>query len=284
MLNPVSGGKNKINWEAEIRNYFKDLSHHVEIHILRDKDDTGSIRQWVEERGITRIVAVGGDGTVALVAKQLYGSNVKMGILPAGSANGMATELNIPATPKAALDIILNGKIKSCDIIRINEKDFSIHLSDFGLNAQLIKYFEESSLRGKWGYARMVLKVLWNKKLLDAHIDTDTTAMDTKAYMIVIANASKYGTGALINPSGKLDDGLFEIIIFRKFPVWELSKMLLSYKKFSPETVEIFQAKEATIITKRKTHFQVDGEYKGKWSRVKAAIVPSQLQLLVASR
>lgn len=282
VLNPVSGGKKKINWENAIRNYFKTLNHTIEIYILKDKDDTGSIKYWIEKLQITRVIAVGGDGTVSLIAKQLFGTNLIMGILPAGSANGMAKELGIPETPAEALDIIVNGRIKCCDIIKINEDTISLHLSDFGMNAQLIKYFEESPLRGMWGYARMVIKVLWRKKLLSAQIVTDDRNFKTNAYMVVIANASRYGTGALVNPEGNLGDGQFEIVVFRTFPVWELFKMLLSYKKFNPKKVEIFQTKNATIILKRKTHFQVDGEYKGKIDKVVAKIIPAQLNLLIA--
>lgn len=281
VLNPVSGGKKKFNWETAIRNYFKTLNHTIEIYLLKDKDDTGSIKYWIEKLQITRIIAVGGDGTVSLIARQLFGTNLIMGILPAGSANGMAKELGIPETPAQALDIIVNGKVKCCDIIKINDNDFSLHLSDFGMNAQLIKYFEDSRLRGMWGYARMVIKVLWRKKLLSAHIVTDDTNFSTNAYMVVIANASKYGTGALVNPEGNLCDGKFEVVIFRTFPVWELFKMLLSYKKFNPKKVEVFQTKNAAITLKRKTHFQVDGEYKGKIDKAIATIIPAQLNLLV---
>ena len=281
VLNPVSGGKKKINWETAIRNYFKNLTHTIEIYILKDKDDTGSVKYWIDKLQVTRIIAVGGDGTVSLIAKQLYGTNLIMGILPAGSANGMAKELGIPESPSEALDIIINGKVKCCDIIKINDNDISLHLSDFGMNAQLIKYFDESPLRGMWGYARMVIKVLWRKKLLSAYIVTDDKNFRTNAYMVVIANASKYGTGALVNPEGNLGDGKFEIVIFRTFPVWELFKMLLSYKKFNPKKVEVFQTKNAIITLKRKTHFQVDGEYKGKIDKVIAKIIPSQLNLLV---
>lgn len=281
VLNPVSGGKKKINWETAIRNYFKTLNHTIEIYLLKDKDDTGSIKYWIEKLQITRIVAVGGDGTVSLIARQLFGTNLIMGILPAGSANGMAKELGIPETPAQALDIIVNGKVKCCDIIKINDNDFSLHLSDFGMNARLIKYFEDSRLRGMWGYARMVIKVLWRKKLLSAQIVTDDTNFSTNAYMVVIANASKYGTGALVNPEGNLCDGKFEVVIFRTFPVWELFKMLLSYKKFNPKKVEVFQTKNAAITLKRKTHFQVDGEYKGKIDKAIATIIPAQLNLLV---
>src|SRR6185437_15668169 len=271
VLNPISGGKKKIDWENTIRNYFKNLPHTIEICMLTTKDDTGTINYWIEKLQITRVVAVGGDGTASLIAKQLQGTGLTMGILPAGSANGMAKELDIPDSPEEALDIIVDGKIKQCDVIKINDDEISLHLSDFGLNARLIKYFDENKLRGMWGYARMVIKVLWRKKLMTALIEADNINLETNAYMVVIANASKYGTGALINPEGNLSDGLFEIIIFRKFPVLELCKMLLSYKKFNPKKVEIFQTRKATITLKRKTHFQVDGEYKGKMDKVVAS-------------
>ncbi|MEO6219112.1 MAG: diacylglycerol kinase family lipid kinase, partial [Ginsengibacter sp.] len=176
---------------------------------------------------------------------------------------------------------VVNGMIKCCDVIKINGKDICFHLSDLGLNARLVKYFDESRLRGMWGYARMVIKVLWRKKLLDAHIVADDLDMNTRAYMIVVANASKYGTGAVINPEGVVHDGKFEIVIVRKLSLSELFKMFWSYKNLNPKKVEIFQTREATITTKRDTHFQVDGEFKGKVNKVTAQIISSQLNLIV---
>ena len=281
IINPVSGGKKKIEWESAIRNYFKNLSHSIEIYILSGKDDTGSLNYWIEKLQITRIIAVGGDGTVSLIAKQLIGTDLIMGILPAGSANGMAKELQVPETPEDALDIIINGVVKRCDVIKINENDISLHLSDFGLNARLVKYFEESPLRGMWGYARMIFKVFWRKKLMNAHIVADNLDINIHAYMIVLANASKYGTGAVINPEGNVSDGLFEIVIVRKLSLSQLFKMFLRYKNFNPKDVELYSTKTATITTTKETHFQVDGEYKGKIDKVTATIIPSQLNMLV---
>lgn len=281
VLNPVSGGKKKIDWEPLIRNYFKERSHNIEFFVLSGSGDESSLKYWFEKFQPDRVVAVGGDGTISLVAKQLLGSGIAMGILPAGSANGMAKELDVPQVPETAIDIIVNGKIKCCDVIRINEKDICFHLADFGLNARLIKYFDESPLRGMWGYARMVLKVVWYKKLVEAKITTGEKEIQTRAYMIVIANASKYGTGAVINPDGKIDDGKFEIVIMRKFSLAQLFKMFLSYKNFNPKKVEVIQATKVSINTKKPTHFQVDGEFKGKIDKVKAEIIPSSLNMLI---
>ncbi len=280
VLNPVSGGKKKIHWEPLIRQYFKELSHTIEFFVLAGKHDRDSLQYWLEKFKPHRVIAVGGDGTISLVAKQMLGTDMAMGILPAGSANGMAKELNIPENHEEAMDIILDGKIRCCDVIKINTKDICLHLADFGLNARLIKYFEESAWRGMWGYVRMVAKVMWRKKLMDAHVITDTEEISTRAYMIVVANASKYGTGAVINPNGKVNDGKFEIVIMRKFSLSQLLQMFVSYRNFNPKKVEIIQTTRATIHTKRTTHFQVDGEFKGKLNEVTAEIIPSQLNIL----
>ena len=281
VINPISGAKGKIAWEPAIRKYFEGLAHSIEFFLLDGKDDATSLKYWIEKLQPQRVIAVGGDGTVSLVAEQLLQTNIAMGILPAGSANGMAKELDIPAEVDGALDIILNGEIKPCDAIRINDNELSLHLSDLGVNAQLVKYFEQGNLRGKLGYALKVFKVLWRKKMMDVTIQTNKEEIKRHAFMVVIANASKYGTGALINPEGNLSDGLFEIVVVRRINFISVLKMFLKFKRFNPKKVELFQAESAIITTVRKTHFQVDGEYLGKVDAVKATIIKSQLKLIL---
>lgn len=284
VINPISGRKSSSTWESAIRNHFVNLPHSFDFFLLDGKDDATSLKYWIEKLQPDRVIAVGGDGTVSLVAEQLLGKNIPMGILPAGSANGMARELDIPIEVNAALDIVINGAIKKCDAIRINEKEICLHLSDLGLNAHLVKYFEQGNLRGKLGYALQLFKVLVRKRLMDVTILTDNEVIRRKAFMVVIANASKYGTGALINPEGDLDDGLFEIVVMRRVNFISILKMFLHFKRFNPKKVELFQASSATITTKKKAHFQVDGEYLGRVVEVKARILKSQLQILLPGK
>ena len=281
VINPVSGTKAKIAWEPAIRNYFVNLQHSFDFFLLDGKDDATSLKYWIQKLQPERVIAVGGDGTVSLVAEQLLGTNIAMGILPAGSANGMAKELDIPVDVDGALDIILNGDIRKCDAIRINDKEICLHLSDLGFNAQLIKYFDQGNLRGKMGYFLQVFKVLWRKKKMDVTIKTDKEEIKRRAFMVVIANASKYGTGALINPEGDLDDGFFELIVVRRITFFSVLKMFLQFKRFNPKKVELFQAKSAILSTTKKVHFQVDGEYLGRVTSVKADILKSQLRLIL---
>lgn len=281
VINPVSGGKEKHDWEASIREYFKEKPHIAEFYLLTGENDPISIRHHMDRVQPDRVVAVGGDGTVKMLADILKETAVPLGILPAGSANGMARELKIPLDVKDALDVIINGEARKLDLIKINEEEVCLHLSDIGLNALLVKYFEGSKKRGMWGYGKAVFKVLWKKPLLYATIKTDNEEVKRKAYMVVIANAQTYGTGAIINPEGKLDDGLFEIVVIRRLHFFELLKMLITHKPFHPNRIEVFQTKNLELNLKRKAYFQIDGEYLGKTISVRARILSKILQVML---
>ncbi|MDP9230358.1 MAG: diacylglycerol kinase family lipid kinase [Bacteroidota bacterium] len=283
VINPISGGTDKQDWESDIRNYFQLHPHTIEFFILSGKNDAASILQSIEKTQPDRVVAVGGDGTVTLVAKQIIGKDIAMGILPAGSANGMAKELEIPININDALDVIVHGEIKNADLININN-EICLHMSDIGLNAELIKYFVEGHRRGKWGYLRVLSKVLWKKRVMYVTVKTKDVEIKRKAFVVVLANASKSGFGAVVNPVGSLDDGFFEVIIVRRLAITELFKMWFRPQPFNPEKIEIIQATSVSIETLHKVHFQVDGEYLGKVTYINANILPGKLKLLLPAK
>ncbi|HEX6915531.1 MAG TPA: YegS/Rv2252/BmrU family lipid kinase, partial [Chitinophagaceae bacterium] len=281
VINPVSGGKRKQNLETAIHQFFKPFPHQVEFFLMDGKNDAASLTHWITSWKPDRVIAVGGDGTVSLVAKQLLGSQVAMGILPAGSANGMARELDINNSIDDALRIVTGGVVKRADVIRLNNEFYCLHLSDIGLNAKIIKHFEDRNIRGFIGYGAALLKSLWGKERMQLTIETRNREIRRDALMVVLANARQYGTGAVINPYGNLYDGLFEVVIVKKLAVTQLLKMLFRAKRFNPKNVEVFHTRHVAIETKHPVHFQVDGEYLGKLNRVEATIEAAQLNLLL---
>lgn len=278
VLNPSSGRKRGTNWESEISKYFESTEHNITIIKLEKGID---IKSCVASMKPDRVVAVGGDGTVNALAEVVGGTNMPMGILPAGSANGMAKELNIPNKPQAAIDILVNAEPKPIDAILINGKDLCLHLSDLGLNARLIKYFEDGELRGMLGYAKGIVRTWQKSTRLGVAVQTKDKEVTRTAVMVALANAQKYGTGAILNHIGELDDGFFEVIIVKRLGVREMVKALVRNKRqFHPKRIEVLQAKSVVIGTSHKVHFQIDGEYKGKVTNVKAEILPGHLQML----
>ncbi|GAB3714181.1 hypothetical protein GCM10027592_53800 [Spirosoma flavus] len=281
-INPVSGGTTKSNWEDAIQKHFKELPHKIHLLKLDGKTDAESIRTHIDKHKPDCVVAVGGDGTLKIVAEQLLDKKgVTLGVLPAGSANGMATELEIPADVEGSLAILTEGKQKKVDIIRINDNDICLHLGDIGLNAQLVKYYEQNNLRGKLGYLRSVLNVLRKTRLLRVSINVGDTCVSRAAFMVVLANARMYGTGAVINPDGDLSDGQFEVVIFRRLSFGEILKLFWRFKPFNPKQIEILPATSVNIEMHHKAYFQVDGEYCGRITSLKASVEPGALTMLV---
>jgi YegS/Rv2252/BmrU family lipid kinase len=280
VINPISGGKEKTDWETHIRNYFKTSPHDMEFFLLTGNGDESSIKYHLDSVKPDRVVAVGGDGTVKMIAEIVQNKGLPLAIIPAGSANGMAKELNIPNDVETALDIAINGEVRSIDVITINDKEICIHLSDLGLNAMLVKYFEASKKRGMWGYGKAIFRVLWEKQKMYVTIATDDAEIKRKAYMVVLANARKYGTGANINPEGDVSDGFFEIVIVRKLNVIEILKAILTNKTFEKRRIEVIKTQKAMISVLKRAYFQVDGEYRGKITNLSASIGPSKLKLL----
>jgi diacylglycerol kinase (ATP) len=109
----------------------------------------------------------------------------------------------------------------------------------------------------------------------------DNKIIKIKAAMVVIANATKYGTGAVINPIGQLDDDVFEVIVIKQISVLEVFKMVFSHQPYDTDKTEIFQTNSLIMHSIKKVHFQIDGEYLGKVRGVNAVLMPDALQIIV---
>lgn len=279
IINPKSGSSTT-DWQQLIQTYFKSSDHNIKLFMMPHPCNTEQIKQEIAAHHPQRVIAVGGDGTVKLAAQALLNTNIPLGILPAGSANGMAKELNIPANVTKALDVTVNGCTKKIHLVKINN-ELCIHLSDIGFNAFVVKKFEANKGRGMWGYIKAVWKVLWNKPVMHVQIQTDKEWAKRNAAMIVIANATKYGTGALINPRGKLDDDMFEVIVIKKLAMKEIFKMMVTHTPYDSSKIELFQTRSLHIQSRKRVHFQVDGEYLGKVHAIEASILPDALEVII---
>ncbi len=110
------------------------------------------------------MVAAGGDGTCNMVAQLLINTNIKLGIIPLGSANGTATSIKLPSDLRKNLEIIIDQKSKPIDVLKINENHISLHLSDIGVNAKIVDKFDKGNLRGILGYGKYFMEELKNAK------------------------------------------------------------------------------------------------------------------------
>jgi len=278
IINPGSGSHD-LNLKEVISSHFSSKDVLIELFELPKDCSLEKIKEQIDKEKADRVVAVGGDGTLKLVAECLLNSNIPIGIIPAGSANGMAKELGIPTDIELALNLVVSGEPHKIHAVKLNDQ-LCIHLSDLGFNAYLVKKFDAMPERGMWGYAKATWHALWSHKRMQIELNIKGETIKSAAAMVAIANATMYGTGLKINPDGKLNDELFEIIVVKDYSYLEILKIWLTKLPFNPKKIEVFQTSEVKIFSKHKAHFQVDGEYIGQVNEVTAKILPASVTVI----
>ena len=281
VINKGSGNKD-LNYSQTITSFFEGTQTSVALLELAEDFSVKEVKKAIDDHKPDGVIAVGGDGTLKLVAECVVNTDIPLGIIPAGSANGMAKELEIPLEIEDALAVAASGHTKKIHAIAVND-ELCIHLADIGFNAYLVKKFDELPQRGMWTYAKAAWTAFWYHRKMNIEMTMNGNTIKSEAAMIVIANATKYGTGFEINPDGKLDDELFEVILIKEYAVMEILKIWISKLPWNPEKIESFQTSAISITTKRKGHFQVDGEFMGKTNKVTATLLPAAIRMIVPS-
>jgi diacylglycerol kinase (ATP) len=285
VVNPIAGGSDKQDFLDFLPNFCFENNFDFKVLSTKGVDDYQSIEKKIKEFLPDILAAAGGDGTSNLVARFAVKEKIPLAVIPLGSANGLATELSIPKNYPEALQIIASGKEVKMDTLTINGH-LCLHLSDIGFNARCIQRFEQNSTRGWYGYAKEFFKELFNSKSSKYVFQTERKTFKRRAVMVVLANASRYGTGVMINPNGRHDDGKFELIIIKAYGLRAMISILWALLTGDIEKtrfVKIESLQKVKILKKRHQPVHVDGEILPETTRVEAEINPGSLRVLVDS-
>ena len=281
VVNPVSGTIDKSEFIEAILLFAKKENRNCILYTTTGKDDILHIKTLKNLHKPEKIIVVGGDGTIKMVADAIEDQDVILGILPAGSANGLAVELDLIRSLQENVEIAFHNHFIEMDMVDINGKK-SMHLSDLGLNASLIKNYKESDIRGMWGYVLQSITTLIElNEPFTAMIQANNQILECKARMIIIANSKKYGTGVVINPDGVIDDGKFELVIIKNLDILLFVEIIAGNITMNSEDVTIISTDKATINTNFPVSFQMDGEYCGEQTKLDIKILSKQIKIAI---
>lgn len=284
VINPIAGERSKEDFDGVIKEYSQDYGLDYQLYHTTGKEDAKQIKQLFDSYDPQVVMAVGGDGTVNMVAETVAGTKRVLGILPAGSGNGLSKDLQIPQNnPDLAMDRLLHGHIIQMDTLRANQH-FFMHLADVGFNAHIVKLFNRSNSRGITTYIKFVLKEFFKYPTYYYEVETDKGNFSGNAFMITVANSNQFGSNLTINPDGNCTDGKFEVIIIKRFPKKQALAVfwrLLSKKiNFSPYCI-ILQCTRATVRCAKKRTLQYDGEVSKKVREVNFRIHHKNLRMII---
>ena len=284
VINPISGATSNDKAILAIHEKAAGTSVDFKFFYTSGGNDDDAIQEQIKEYKPNRVVACGGDGTVQVVARNLIDHTIPMAILPLGSANGLATALGLSERLNEAVDLIFSGSNTiPLDLLKFSNGHLCTHLSDLGINARMIKNYEEGGDRGMLGYAKHLIQAIKESPMLTYTIRTPQQTFEREGYMLVIANANRYGTGIRIS-DGSVSDGKFEICNVEKVALDEAIKAgLTKFNVFLDKDMfsEVISCQQAEITINQKVDFQIDGEYMGEVDHLAIMIYPSALQVLV---
>ena len=284
IINP-NCGTGKIE-EVTLRIEEMAIAKNAEIRLLytTGNNDDESIKKSIKEFNPDRVVAGGGDGSVQLVARNLMKTKIPLAVLPIGSANGLATSLDLPLKLPECVDYLFGElQTKPFDLLEVNKKYCCVHLADIGINARIVKEYALGEDSGMLGYAKHLVKAIRETPLMHYNIRTEDQEMKKEGYLLAFANTNRYGTGIHIT-EGSAHDGLFEIRNIPKVSLEDAIKAGLTLFNIFVDpnmTSEVISCRNADIRTDEKVDLQIDGEYIGEVDHITVQVIPAAITILL---
>jgi diacylglycerol kinase (ATP) len=283
IINPKSGTSNKNYLPGLIQETINDLEFEVELFFTEYAGHASVLATDLIKKGYSKIIAVGGDGTVNEVAKSLINTNSALGIIPCGSGNGLARSLKIPLKPIDAINLINYGKVISMDYGTINKLPFFCTCG-VGFDAHIGNKFATSTKRGLFTYVKETINAYFYYRPRKYTIKIDGEKIKTKAFLVTVANAGQYGNDAYIAPQAELQDGKLDLCILNPFPkhhALNLGFRLFNKTMDRSEYINTIKGQSITIKRKKKGEVHLDGEPAIMGKKLKIKIIGLGLKVIV---
>ena len=283
IINPISGGKDKLKIPAMIDSYLDRSKFTANYRVTEYAGHGAEIVEETVGNNFDIIVAVGGDGTINEVGAKVMQQNKVLGIIPFGSGNGLARFLKISMNPRKALEVINQCHVSQLDTATFNDKVY-FNMAGMGFDAHVSAVFAGNKKRGFSGYLKLGLKEMVNYKPATYTILVDGKTYIRKAFVVSIANSSQYGNNAYISPLASASDGLLDVCIIKNFPLYRipiLAFYMLTAKTHLTDMVEIIKGKNIHISRPEAGAIHIDGEPFIMGKEIAISIKPLSLKVIV---
>lgn len=212
IVNPISGTGNKKDVPEVVERTLAAEGYSTDVRFTGGRGDATMFASEASDKGYYGVLACGGDGTVNETARALCGSQTALGILPAGSGNGLARHLGIPMDVELAMEIVCQRNVVPSDYGSVNGVPFFCTFG-MGFDAAVSHRFARQNHRGLLSYVRSALSEYVQFRPTTYTISANGKLLTEKAFLVAVCNASQWGNNAYIAPEASITDGLLDITI-----------------------------------------------------------------------
>ena len=277
IINPFSAKKNYHPFLNELKKKVDDPLYYISESI----EGTDEFMQQHFDN-VEIFVAIGGDGTISTVAKNIINTEKILAIFPAGSGNGFSNETNFHKDLDELLEKIKTKESRKIDTFTVNDR-LSINVSGTGFDGKVVKEFEKTS-RGFKNYIKVSIQTFFKYQPIKVKFfDEQYQQYNGKYLMLNIANTRQFGNNAYIAPHASKSDGLVDVVLVKKFPLHYSA--LFAFRMFTKKLKEddyLTYLPVSEIEFKVNTkNWHLDGEYNKIKSPVHVKVLPKSLRILI---
>jgi len=286
IINPISGGASPREARARAQLALAVVDAHgdpVEVLMTEAVGHARELAKAAVRRGARLVLAWGGDGTINEVVSALAFDDVPLGIVPAGSGNGLARELGVHSRPERAIADALQAVPRAMDLGEIDGRLFA-NVAGIGFDAHIASRFATATRRGFVGYTGITLRALRSYAPQHYRITIDGVETSHLAILVTIANSAQFGNNARIAPGARVDDGELDLVV-----VEERSRIatICQVPRLFNGTANRRRGctnrriRAVTIESEQPMAYHVDGEPIAGGTRLKARVHPGALMVAV---
>jgi YegS/Rv2252/BmrU family lipid kinase len=271
----------------QVTHYLLENGLKVDVALAHPKKEAIPIVKKAIKDGYDIVIAMGGDGTLGAVIRGIAGSNLKLGIIPAGTENDIAASLGIPEDLKEACALIASGHTRKLDLGQIStkkRKKFNFFMvAAIGLTATLYPMISGVP-EGKFGGIKDAVMSLLKYKTKPTVFLTldDESKIEVETMLVTVANTPVTGAKNLVAPDAILDDGLLDIAVYPDFSKAELLGYFLksAHEGSTPDgRIRRYRARKIKVKTSPKLDVAAEGIILGKGTaRIK--VLPGALRVI----
>ncbi len=290
ILNPKAGSAAVDAIRRALEDCFAGGKSRLEIYETRDGDDLGAVVRHRLGCGVGLVIAAGGDGTVSAVADALVGSGTPLGILPMGTANVLARELDIPLDVDAAARLFVEDHdVVAIDAMRVGGRHYLTQVG-VGLDALMIRDTSTDEKRrfGKVAYLWSAAKHLAGFQPRHFTLEIDGRTIHVRASQLVVANVGTLGQPPFRWGSDiRVDDGTLDVFVSKARTLLHylaLAWHVMTRRHRSDPNVRYYKARRSVAITTRRpVPVQADGEVIGE-TPVSIEVAPGAVRVIAPRR
>jgi len=290
LLNAASGGGNDAALAARITALFEAAGASAEVRLVHGGSELADSLQAAIARRPEAIVAGGGDGTVSSVAAALVGGPIALGVLPLGTLNHFAKDMQLPLELEPAVEQIAHGALRKVDVGEVNGRVF-INNSSLGLYPDIVRERERQQRRlgrGKWpALVWASIGALRRFPFLSVRLSVDGKEALRRTPFVFIGNNAYRMEGFAIGERERLDSGCLSLYVAQRAGRLRLLQLALHALFGKLEQARDFDAVRAVEIAvesrRRRLRVATDGEITVMEPPLRYRIRPASLTVVAGT-